>query len=125
MRQHYESAAPSTCSPPGPARHGRALVSKIAEEIAHRAAREGKMKLNGSSVTATVGIGRRGDGRFGFEVALAIKLDGIERAEAEAWRGPPRKRSVHIPARSGATSRCMSRWSNGRESAAAINTRAS
>jgi hypothetical protein len=50
--------------------------SKIAEEIAHRAAREGKMKLNGSSVTATVGIGRRGDGRFGFEVALAVKLDG-------------------------------------------------
>jgi osmotically inducible protein OsmC len=49
-----------------------------------RAAREQKLKLSGSSVTATVGIGRRDDGRFGLEVALAVKLDGIERAEAEA-----------------------------------------
>ena len=49
-----------------------------------RAAREQKVKLSGSSVTATVGIGRREDGRFGLEVALAAKLDGVGRAEAEA-----------------------------------------
>jgi len=49
-----------------------------------RAARERRVRLSGSSVTATVGIGRRDDGRFGLEVALAVKLDGIERAEAEA-----------------------------------------
>jgi lipoyl-dependent peroxiredoxin len=49
-----------------------------------RAAREQKVKLSGSSVTATVGIGRRDNGRFGLEVALAVELDGVERAEAEA-----------------------------------------
>jgi lipoyl-dependent peroxiredoxin len=49
-----------------------------------RAAREQKVKLSGSSVSATVGIGRREDGRFGLEVALAVRLDGIGRAEAEA-----------------------------------------
>jgi lipoyl-dependent peroxiredoxin len=49
-----------------------------------RAAREQKLKLSGSSVTATVGIGRRDNGRFGLEVALAVKLDGVGRAEAEA-----------------------------------------
>lgn len=49
-----------------------------------RAARERKVKLDGSSVTATVGIGRREDGRFGLEVALAVALGGVERAEAEA-----------------------------------------
>ncbi len=48
-----------------------------------RAAREERVKLSGSPVTATVGIGRRADGRFGLEVALAVKLDGLERAEAE------------------------------------------
>ena len=49
-----------------------------------RAARERKVKLAGSAVTATVGIGRRDDGRFGLDVALAVKLEGVERAEAEA-----------------------------------------
>lgn len=49
-----------------------------------RAARERKVKLAGSSVTATVGIGRREDGFFHLEVALAVDLDGVDRAEAEA-----------------------------------------
>ena len=49
-----------------------------------RAARERKVRLNGSSVTARVGIGRREDGRFGLEVALLVALPGVERAEAEA-----------------------------------------
>jgi lipoyl-dependent peroxiredoxin len=42
------------------------------------------MRVDGSSVTATVGIGRRDDGRFGLEVELAVTLAGVERAEAEA-----------------------------------------
>lgn len=54
------------------------------ENALMRAARERKVKLAGSAVTATVGIGRREDGRFGLEVALAVKLDGVERTEALA-----------------------------------------
>jgi Ohr subfamily peroxiredoxin len=37
-----------------------------------------------TSVTATVGIGPRSEGGFGLEVALAIKLPGLARADAEA-----------------------------------------
>ncbi len=42
------------------------------------------MRLNGSSVTARVGIGRREDGFFALEVELAVSLPGIEHADAEA-----------------------------------------
>ncbi len=37
-----------------------------------------------TAVTATVGIGPRSEGGFGLEVALAVKLPGMARAEAEA-----------------------------------------
>jgi osmotically inducible protein OsmC len=37
-----------------------------------------------TSVTATVGIGPRAEGGFGLEVALAIDLPGLARADAEA-----------------------------------------
>jgi Ohr subfamily peroxiredoxin len=37
-----------------------------------------------AAVTASVGIGSRTAGGFGLEVALAISLPGIERAQAEA-----------------------------------------
>ena len=37
-----------------------------------------------TSVTSTVGIGPRSEGGFGIEVALLIKLPGLEHAEAEA-----------------------------------------
>lgn len=37
-----------------------------------------------ASVTATVGIGPRDEGGFGLEVALAVSLPGVNRAEAEA-----------------------------------------
>ena len=37
-----------------------------------------------ASVTATVGIGPRSEGGFGLEVALAVKLPGLARADAEA-----------------------------------------
>ena len=37
-----------------------------------------------TSVTATVGIGPRSEGGFGLEVALAVAMPGVERAQAEA-----------------------------------------
>jgi Ohr subfamily peroxiredoxin len=37
-----------------------------------------------TSVAATVGIGPRSEGGFGLEVALAVKLPGLAREEAEA-----------------------------------------
>ncbi len=37
-----------------------------------------------ATVTATVGIGPRAAGGFGLEIALAIALPGVARAEAEA-----------------------------------------
>ena len=49
-----------------------------------RAAREGKVRLEGSSVTARVGIGRMENGRFNLKVDLAVSLAGISREEAEA-----------------------------------------
>ncbi len=49
-----------------------------------RAARERKVRLEGSSVTARVGIGRMESGRFNLKVDLAVTLKGVPRAEAEA-----------------------------------------
>ena len=37
-----------------------------------------------ATVTSTVGIGPRSEGGFGLEIALAISLPGVDRAEAEA-----------------------------------------
>ena len=37
-----------------------------------------------TNVTATVGIGTRAEGGFGLEVALAISLPGLAKADAEA-----------------------------------------
>jgi Ohr subfamily peroxiredoxin len=49
-----------------------------------RAARERKLRLEGTSVTARVGIGRMENMRFNLTVDLAVSLAGIGRAEAEA-----------------------------------------
>ena len=49
-----------------------------------RAARERKVRLDGSSVTARVGIGRMENGRFNLKVDLTVSLAGISREEAEA-----------------------------------------
>jgi Ohr subfamily peroxiredoxin len=49
-----------------------------------RAARERKIILEVTSVTARVGIGRMKNGRFNLKVDLAVSVPGIERAEAEA-----------------------------------------
>jgi Ohr subfamily peroxiredoxin len=45
-------------------------------------ARREKTKLDGSSVTAEVGIGKTGEG-FGLAVELVVSLPGIERETAE------------------------------------------
>ena len=47
-----------------------------------RVARERKVRLDGSSVTARVGIGRMANGRFNLKVDLAVSLPGLERSEA-------------------------------------------
>jgi lipoyl-dependent peroxiredoxin len=49
-----------------------------------RAARERKIRLSGSSVTARVGIGRAQNGRFSLQVGLVVSLSGLERVDAEA-----------------------------------------
>jgi Ohr subfamily peroxiredoxin len=37
-----------------------------------------------ATVTSTVGIGPRSEGGFGLDVALAVSLPGVPKAEAEA-----------------------------------------
>jgi Ohr subfamily peroxiredoxin len=54
------------------------------ENAVLRAARERKVKLDGSSVTARVGIGRMENGRFNLTVDLKVSLSGVGRDEAEA-----------------------------------------
>lgn len=46
----------------------------------------GQEKINvpaDTSITSTVGIGPRSEGGFGLEVALAVSLPGLDRAQAE------------------------------------------
>jgi Ohr subfamily peroxiredoxin len=45
--------------------------------------RRAKVDVDGSTVTARVGIGPSGTGGFGLTVALAVALPGVERAVAE------------------------------------------
>ncbi len=40
--------------------------------------------VDGATVTARVGIGAIGGGRFGLEVTLDVKVPGLEQADAEA-----------------------------------------
>lgn len=49
-----------------------------------RAAREQKVRLSGSAVTARVGIGQMASGRFSLKVDLEVALPGVEPATAEA-----------------------------------------
>ena len=49
-----------------------------------RAARERKIAIQGSTVTARVGIGRLENSRFGLTVDLTVAIPGVERSEAEA-----------------------------------------
>jgi Ohr subfamily peroxiredoxin len=55
------------------------------ENALMRVARERKAPLNGSSVTAHVGIGREEDGFFRLKVDLEVSAPGRERAEIEEF----------------------------------------
>jgi lipoyl-dependent peroxiredoxin len=48
-----------------------------------RAAREVKANVDGSNVTARVGLGPTGNGTFGISVALAVELPHVDQASAE------------------------------------------
>jgi osmotically inducible protein OsmC len=48
------------------------------------AARRQKLAVDGSVVTAEVGIGPNGEGGYGLEVALRVELAGLDRPAAEA-----------------------------------------
>jgi Ohr subfamily peroxiredoxin len=48
------------------------------------AAQEKVRVPDGSTVTATVGIGPRSESGFGLDVALRVALPGVERSQAEA-----------------------------------------
>lgn len=48
------------------------------------AAQGGPKVPSDATVTSTVGIGPRSEGGFGLEIALAVSLPGLERADAEA-----------------------------------------
>jgi lipoyl-dependent peroxiredoxin len=49
-----------------------------------RVARERKIAVNDLTVTASVSIGRKDNGRFGLAAALTVSLPGVERSEAES-----------------------------------------
>ncbi|MEW9898608.1 organic hydroperoxide resistance protein [Chitinivorax sp. PXF-14] len=53
------------------------------ENAVRHVARLQKKTITASSVTATVGIGPNESGGFGLEVALDVRLEGIERSDAE------------------------------------------
>ena len=46
-------------------------------------ARQQKVKLEDTSVNASVGIGQRENGGFGLEVHLEVKIVGVDHAQAE------------------------------------------
>ena len=79
-----ELGGPGTPGTTNPEQLFAAGYAACFENALLRAARERKVRLNGSSVTARVGIGRREDGFFALEEELAVSLPGIERADAEA-----------------------------------------
>ncbi|MDH3660433.1 MAG: organic hydroperoxide resistance protein [Alphaproteobacteria bacterium] len=53
------------------------------ENALQRAGREAKTPIEGTEVTAEVGIGRKEDTRFALTVALTVKIPNLERAQAE------------------------------------------
>jgi len=47
------------------------------------AAQRHKVSVDGSAVTAKVGIGRNGEGGFGLAVELLVKIPGLEHGKAQ------------------------------------------
>ncbi|MFF3326783.1 organic hydroperoxide resistance protein [Streptomyces sp. NPDC002889] len=47
-------------------------------------ARQDKADISGSTVTASVGFGKNGNGGFGLEVAISVSLPNVDEATAKA-----------------------------------------
>lgn len=47
-------------------------------------ARQEKADITGSTVTASVGIGKNGNGGFGLEVAISVRVPNVDEATARA-----------------------------------------
>ena len=69
-----------------------------------RAAREGKVAIGNSTVTASVGIGRKENGRFGLAVDLQGRFPASRGRRPRRWPGWRTTRSAPIPTRRAATS---------------------
>ena len=83
----FSLAVPKEMGGPGGATNPEQLFATGYAACFHnallRVARRAKVTLDGSTVTARVGIGPVGDGTFGLTVALLATVPGVERADAE------------------------------------------
>ena len=79
-------AVPKSMGGPGGATNPEQLFAAGYAACFHSAlklvARQGKVDVDGSTVTARVGIGRVDAGGFGLSVALTVSLPSVERALA-------------------------------------------
>lgn len=82
-----ELAIPKEMGGPGGATNPEQLFAAGYSACFHSAlqlvARKQKIDIEGSSVTAEVGIGPNGDGGFGLNVALLVELPGVPEEQAQ------------------------------------------
>jgi Ohr subfamily peroxiredoxin len=83
----FSLAVPAEMGGPGGATNPEQLFAAGYAACFHnalrRVARRADKPLDGSTVTARVGIGAVGDGTFGLTVTLVATVPGVERADAE------------------------------------------
>ncbi|MEV4648472.1 organic hydroperoxide resistance protein [Saccharopolyspora sp. NPDC049357] len=82
-----ELAIPKEMGGPGGATNPEQLFAAGYSACFHSAlqlvARKQKVDIEGSSVTAEVGIGKNGDGGFGLNVSLLVDLPGVPEEQAQ------------------------------------------
>ncbi|WP_406688854.1 organic hydroperoxide resistance protein [Saccharopolyspora sp. ID03-671] len=82
-----ELAIPKEMGGPGGATNPEQLFAAGYSACFHSAlqvvARKQKVDIEGSSVTAEVGIGPNGQGGYGLQVALAVELPGVPADQAQ------------------------------------------
>ncbi|TDD93202.1 organic hydroperoxide resistance protein [Saccharopolyspora karakumensis] len=82
-----ELAIPKEMGGPGGATNPEQLFAAGYSACFHSAlqlvARKQKVDIDGSSVTAEVGIGPNGDGGFGLNVSLHVELPGVPEEQAQ------------------------------------------
>ncbi|MEV4733818.1 organic hydroperoxide resistance protein [Saccharopolyspora sp. NPDC049426] len=82
-----ELAIPKEMGGPGGATNPEQLFAAGYSACFHSAlqlvARKQKVDIEGSSVTAEVGIGKNGDGGFGLNVSLLVDLPGVAEEQAQ------------------------------------------